>query len=285
MHIGTYKADPLAQQLGRLPQLPNGWSYALSENPPEFEAWAISKLRENLAPAPGSLHEDTSAGFIAVKTNKFDGLIHWNGPLDATTLALHGPGRAMELLPADGSLRIDLPGHGLSSDIDASATLAEWVEVISQAISSFQKLNCVTGEGISALLALALSATDKFECACGTNAHIPVHIDRWISEVPDFTPDRFGAYLTRAWRIVRAGRYFWPWFDVKDSNGITFDPANETPESMALEHRALLRCRAHLPLTEVLLRADRAALQKNAAKIDCWEVAPWATDRADIWRP
>ena len=285
VHIATYKADPLARQLSRLPQLPEGWSFSLAENPPEFEAWAIGKLHENVAPAPAKLNEDSSAGFIAVKNAKFDGLIHWSGPKDATTLTLLGPGRALELLPADGSLRIDLPGHGLSSDIDSSASLADWVDVISQAVASFEKLNCVSGEGISALLALALSATDKFACACAISAHIPVDIDRWISEVPDFTPDRFGTYLTRAWRIVRAGRYFWPWFDVKHGNDITFDPANETPESMALEHRALLRCRAQLPLTEVLLRADRAALQKNAAKIDCWELAPWAKDRADIWRP
>ena len=285
VHISTYKADPLAKQLGRLPQLPEGWSFALAENPPEFEAWAIGKLRENVAPAPGKLNEDSSAGFIAVKTTHFDGLIHWNGPQDATTLTLHGPGRAMELLPVDGSLRIDLPGHGLSSDISAGASLAEWVEIISQAVTSFSKLTCVSGEGISALLALALSATEKFECVCATNAHIPVDSEKWISEVPDFTPDRFGAYLTRAWRIVRAGRYFWPWFDVKDNNGITFEPSDETPESMALEHRALLRCRAHLPLTEVLLRADRSALQKNAAQIDRWEIAPWAKDRTDLWRP
>ncbi|CAB4719014.1 unannotated protein [freshwater metagenome] len=72
---------------------------------------------------------------------------------------------------------------------------------------------------------------------------------------------------------------------MKDSNGITFEPADETPESMALEHRALLRCRAHLPLTEVLLRADRGTLLKGAAQIDRWEIAPWAKDRTDLWRP
>jgi len=54
-HISTYKADPLAKQLDRLPQLPEGWSFALAENPLEFEAWAIGKLRENVAPAPGAL--------------------------------------------------------------------------------------------------------------------------------------------------------------------------------------------------------------------------------------
>lgn len=61
---------------------------------------------------------------------------------------------------------------------------------------------------------------------------------------PNLAPDRFGAYLTRAWSIVRARHLFDPWYEASPATAIDFDPAVLEPERLAREHRALLRASA-----------------------------------------
>ena len=58
---------------------------------------------------------------------------------------------------------------------------------------------------------------------------------------PDLTPDRFGAYLIRAWGIVRAATLFEPWYAVSAEHARAIDPAQITPDALALRHRELLR--------------------------------------------
>jgi haloalkane dehalogenase len=57
-------------------------------------------------------------------------------------------------------------------------------------------------------------------------------------------PDRFGAYLTRAWSIVRARHFFAPWYEANAAHAVPFDPAAITPARLAVEHRDLLRATA-----------------------------------------
>ena len=102
---------------------------------------------------------------------------------------------------------------------------------------------------------------------------------------PDLTPDRYGNYLTRAWQVVRAGQFFWPWFEAKNTNAIEFTSNEVDPESLAIAHRSLLRARSRAQLTKLLLSADKAKLVANAPKISEWHLATWAKDRTDIWRP
>lgn len=63
---------------------------------------------------------------------------------------------------------------------------------------------------------------------------------------PDLSPDRFGAYLTTAWAIVRARHFFRPWYAAAAGNAIAFDAGDIAPERLATPHRALLRARAAL---------------------------------------
>jgi len=61
---------------------------------------------------------------------------------------------------------------------------------------------------------------------------------------PDLTPDRFGAYLIRAWGISRARTLFSPWYDANAAHALPVDPARLTPVALANDHRNILRARA-----------------------------------------
>jgi hypothetical protein len=64
---------------------------------------------------------------------------------------------------------------------------------------------------------------------------------------PDLVPDRFGAYLTRAWAIVRAAHLFAPWYEAGAATARLFDPAELAPGRLAAEHLALLQASAAHP--------------------------------------
>jgi hypothetical protein len=58
---------------------------------------------------------------------------------------------------------------------------------------------------------------------------------------PDLSPDRFGAYLTRAWSIARARALFEPWYEANAAHAIPVDPARLTSEALAHDHRNIIR--------------------------------------------
>jgi pimeloyl-ACP methyl ester carboxylesterase len=244
-----------------------------------------------LAKYPGPTYEsfsaDTDRGFVSVETKHFNGVIQWSGDLAATKLVLHNVGESSELANAEKALLIDLPGHGLSGDISEAATLADWAEVIAAAIKNLGAANieCIEGDQLSALLALAIAKSIGADCVCATNAHIPVDGDKWQAAQPDLTPDRFGSHLNKAWQIVRASQFFWPWFEAKNANVIKFEKEQIDPEYLALAHRALLRARSREHLTKLLLGADKSQLVASAPKISNWQLASWSINRTDIWRP
>jgi hypothetical protein len=244
-------------------------------------------LKKYPAPTYESFKADSDRGFISVETAHFDGVIQWSGELSATKLVLHNVGESSELITAEKALRIDLPGHGLSGDISEEATLDDWAKVIAVAIKNLGATNidCVEGDQLSALLALAIAKTIGANCVCATNAHIPADGDKWQSAQPDLTPDRFGSHLYKAWQVVRASQFFWPWFEAKNTNAIAFESKQIDPEYLAVAHRALLRARSREKLTALLLNADKKNLVENAPKICEWNIAAWAADRNDIWKP
>lgn len=285
--IATYRADPLFPHLARLPVLPAGWSVESVESPTALEELALEFLQRFPLPSYAELKSDKDRGFVSVNTPTFSGVIHWCGNLSAETLFLHGPGESMELLPDCEGLLIDLPGHGLSSDFSVPADLSSWADVIVGATQELgaTRLIKVVGHQLSALLALKVGAALGAGSVSGTDAHIPVDGEAWIAAQPDLTPDRFGGYLQRAWQVIRARQFFWPWFEVKGSNAIPFAESQTSPTYLAIAHRALMRARSGSHLTEVLLRTNRDELVANAPHIDSWQTAPWASKRTDIWRP
>ena len=285
--IATYQGDPLLIHLDRLPAMPAGWITGSAENPVALEDLFGDFLKKHPGPSYETFAADADRGFVPVETAHFVGEIQWSGNLKATKLFLHNVGESIEMIEDSGSLLIDLPGHGLSGDISDKAALADWAEVIKATLSNLgaAKINCVSGDQISGLLALAIAKTIGADCVCATNAHIPVDGDNWQAAQPDLTPDRFGNYLTRAWQVVRASQFFWPWFEAKNTNAIEFTSNEVDPEYLAIAHRSLLRARSREQLTKLLLSADKAKLVASAPKISEWHLATWAKDRTDIWRP
>ena len=132
---------------------------------------------------------------------------------------VHGAGREGGLVDAPDALKIDLPGHGLSSNWPENApeTYAPWQQVIDAVAAHF---------------------------TIGAVAHEPHKIVDPVRHLPDLTPDRYGHYLTTAWSIVRAQHIFSPWYAAKTTNALPIDPQHLDPVRLAVEHRALIRATA-----------------------------------------
>lgn len=288
--ITAYEGDPLRKHFARAALLPANWRIEPVATEADQRAASRDFLMAHAANAAApALREDPRAGFVAVRTAAFDGLVHWRGDRSANRVVLHAPGSSLCSVASAEALCLDLPGHGLS-DPFAGAQLEDWVEIVAGALDA---LGCgsnltIVGAGPSALLALAVARRVGAEAVEGVEAHIPHVADAecWIASQPDLSPRRFGEHLVEAWGIARAAQAFWPWFDVARETMIPVAPDDLAPARLAQTHRDVLRARpGSRPLLAALLRADRAALIRAAPPIRRWHLADWATDRADVWRP
>lgn len=286
--VTAYAGDPLQAHLERLGPLPKTWSAYPVSTPAEHQDASFAFLRDRAPPQTGQLREADDEGFARVAVVGFDGFIHWRGDRSAGRVLLHAPGRSIELLDADGSLLIDLPGHGLSDDFQGRG-IADWTALIAAAVGKVSTApeTTVVGEGASALLALAVAREIGARAVQGVDAHIPVEADaaEWIRYQPDLIPDRFGSYLTQAWSLVRTSSFFWPWFRADAAHAIPFVTEEVTPERLAVTHRALIRARAGKRLLSILLRADRSALLAGSPPVQSWSVASWARTHPEMWLP
>lgn len=215
--ISTYSGDPLQAHIDRLGDMPAGWSAQKVATAAEHQAVSLAFLQQHAGPAIEHLAVDKDAGFISVISDGFDGMIHWQG--NGARIAVHAPGSEGALTEAADALRIDMPGHGLSSDwVGAAPTGASaWVMV-----------------AVGAAGELGADGADFAAPSVGDPARL----------FPDLTPDRHGNYLNAAWSIVRARQFFSPWYAASSATARSFDPAAITAERLALEHRALLRATA-----------------------------------------
>jgi haloalkane dehalogenase len=218
--ITAYDGDPLQAHIDRLGDMPRGWEARTVATPAEHQAASLAFLMAQPGAPVVQLAEADDCGFIAVKTDAFDGLIHWRGNRhDAHMLVVHSPGREMEAAPPPSWVVIDMPGHGLSDDwVEPAPTeIAPWLAVTEAArevLCAGQLMYRLLPEGDPARL------------------------------FPDLTPDRFGHYLTKAWSIVRAGHFFNPWYEANAAHASAFEDACIGLDRMARDHRALLRARA-----------------------------------------
>ena len=203
--ITAYDGDPLQAHLSRLGALPRTWQAHPVATPAAHHAASLAFLQRRPAPAPDRVAESPNEGFTRVETEAYAGLIHWRGPLGKATVA--GPGRSAALLDGAG---VDAPGHGLSDPWpgEPPTDLAAWRGVLDQL-------------GV-----------------CGIEPAPAGDPDRLF---PDLTPDRFGAYLMRAWSIVRARALFAPWYHASAATARAFAPQDLAPERLAAQHRALLQ--------------------------------------------
>lgn len=221
--ISAYDGDPLQAHIDRLGALPPSWSARKVPTPAAHQAASLEFLKQHSAPEAARIAEATDEGFAHVAAPGFDGLIHWRGT-PGKPVTLHGPGRALELLAGAPAFAIDLPGHGLS-DPWQGVPPTDWA----------------AWENVVRAVAGAVPMTRE-PAPRGDPARL----------FPDLSPDRFGAYLTRAWSIVRAGHLFDPWYEASAAHAVDFDPAAIGPDRLAVEHRALLRATAERELAIAL---------------------------------
>lgn len=214
--ISAYDGDPLQPHLDRLGAMPAGWSAHSVATPAEHQAASLAFLQAYPAAPVAALGESTREGFLRITTPCYDGQIHWRGADGAAGLTVHGPGRSLDLVTG---FAIDLPGHGLSDPWpgDPPVDWTAWRAVIAAAARHF---------GVTRI------------------QHEPLPVGEADRLFPDLTPDRFGAYLTRAWGIVRAAHCFAPWYAAGHAQARAFDPAALDPARLAREHRALLQASA-----------------------------------------
>ena len=217
--ITAYTGDPLTAHLDRLGDMPAGWDSFGVDTPKAHHDASLSHFKAYAADEEATLAQDADQGFLPIKTDDFDGLIHWKGPAGAKRMAVHAPGREADLVAGDDALRIDLPGHGLSSAWTGTAPdlFEPWQAVITAVADHF---------GIE------------------TVEHEPLPKGDPSALYPLLTPDRFGSYLTTAWSIVRAQHIYAPWYAASKDNAIPIDKAALDPERLAKEHRALIRATA-----------------------------------------
>lgn len=217
--ITAYTGDPLKVHLDRLRDMPASWRAFGVETEAEHQAASFEHLVGIAGSSAAELAEDAGQGFVHVESSGFAGLIHWQGRAASGRLVVHGPGREAELVDDTDALRIDLPGHGLSDRWPGAAPTdwQAWQDVIDAVVARF---------------------------GVGSVAHEPLQSGEAERLFPDLTPDRFGAYLTKAWAIVRAGHVFAPWYEANIANAIPICAEALAPTQLAREHRALIRSTA-----------------------------------------
>lgn len=200
--ISAYDGDPLQAHIDRLGPMPAGWEARKMATPAEHQDASLAFLRAHGGDAPcPPLAEDAHEGWVAIE----GGLIHWKGTLGADRLVLHPP--AQEMAPPEpGTLAMDAPGHGQSDDFEQPRAAVETA-------------------------ALALGAE-----AVLWPAPPPGDPDRLY---PDMTPDRFGAYLQRAWQIARAEAFFAPWYEASAAHAVPLQ--SDALDPHALQRRARAR--------------------------------------------
>jgi haloalkane dehalogenase len=246
--ITAYDGDPLQPHIDRLGSMPQGWTAKKVRTPAEQEAETLRFFQAHPAPDAPAVMEAGDQGFVWV-----DGMqLHWRGR--GHLLRVHAPGRSVETLSPvrpelveglpssssssapkemegfdklspNGLIELDLPGHGLSDS---------W-----------------KGDSWSALMDATVRELDAARIV-----RDPAPAGDPDRLFPDLSPDRFGAYLIRAWQIVRARHLFAPWYEANAAHAIPFDPAALAPERLAVEHRELLRATAGRDYAKALQGGD-----------------------------
>jgi haloalkane dehalogenase len=227
--ITAYDGDPLQAHIDRLGEMPAGWQANKVPSPKDHHDSSLAFLRALPSVDCPSLAQDDDRGFISVATAEFDGMLHWQGHRKTGHLVLHAPGG--ELSPVTDAVAVDMPGHGLSGQWQGEppTTWSAWRAVIDEAMKAFD---------------------------CAHVTYPKPELGDPANLFPDLTPDRFGNYLNTAWSIARARRFFAPWYEARAGTAISFKTGSVTLESLAKDHRALIRATAAREYHQALLQRE-----------------------------
>jgi haloalkane dehalogenase len=250
--ITAYDGDPLQPHIDRLGRMPQGWTAKKVCTPAEQEAETLAFLQAHPSPDAPAPVEPEREGFVVVD----DMQLHWRGRGDV--LRVHAPGRSLETLHLQTNAGWAEPVEALPSS-SAPKQEERGFDKLSQAGLGGVALD-LPGHGLSD----AWSGEDWDILI--DSARRELDAERVIRDpapsgdpdglFPDLSPDRFGAYLMRAWQIVRARHFFTPWYEANPAHAIPFDPAALAPERLAVEHRELLRATAARDYAKALQGGD-----------------------------
>ena len=236
--ISAYDGDPLQEHIDRLGEMPPLWSARKVTTPAQHQADSLRHLLQTKTPLAGDIKEASDEGFCTVKTNIFDGLIHWRrnsrrnsqaSISQASSLGLHRPGYDLYDVAGFADWAIDLPGHGLSDDWDLSDDFSKRPGRDSP--SDWSQWQAV----IDAVAAVLDADTILYPA-------LPVGDPALL--YPDLSVERFGYYLVAAWQIVRARHFYAPWYEANKAHAVRFEQEDIAPAKLAREHRALLNAGA-----------------------------------------
>lgn len=190
-------ADLLSQHLQRVP--PSEWVQVQPYEGPQQIAERTTDWFKQHPPAAANLTLPPSPRrFVEVD----EGQLYVEGDAGAASVWLHDAGESSAQAPKNGeTLRLDLPGHGLSTAPWPDET-EELKEMLQQAIAAagLDGRNCsVQGRGLGRQLADLLNGEKTA-------------LKPQPMEVPDIAPRWDGAHLLAAWHFCRFRSQYRHWF-------------------------------------------------------------------------
>jgi hypothetical protein len=248
--LTAHPTDPLAIHLQRVETGARVHLLESASNREAMHAQIAQKMRMHAQGAtphswPQAVdHRGHARGYVTTP----QGDIPFRGPLHADSpLFLHDAGQSAARAP-QGSLALDLPGHGPAGDSWAHipTTPSEIAEAMRQPMRALGLSPArLHGEGLGAAVAAALTGKK-------------IVLDD-AAAPPDLTPRWDGAHLFTAWRYLRRSAMFLRW-DQPQNTAVKSGEPNLDPNAITAALIDLFDCGAHLPAAF----AARKAAQSSA---------------------
>ena len=190
-------ADVLASHLARLPD--GDWRSALCADRDEAARRALDWFRRHPPPVAAVQIPASTARFVEVD----GGALYVEADAHARALWLHDAGGSGRLAPAGGEqVRIDLPGHGLST-VPWPATTARLRDILVEALDP---LGVAPGHWAFSGAGLGRQIAELLAGGVTELRSTPM-------VVPDIAPRWDGGHLHAAWHFSRLRTQYRPWFE------------------------------------------------------------------------